>query len=187
MGVPTESIDFDPPQPVPGYDETELQIARQWTFAARVVRNIRLTMMLYAKLRKTKKDWALDPEFAKHDLDFPRWPRELPRDLQLILPPDGSAPYIPNSFVANMHCYHYLSVIMHHRPQIHSLEEAPDGGGWKQHMLVCHDAAKKMCRIQESILQNYGLAGLICMQRGMSFTIYCVLTSTMIHLVRTLL
>jgi hypothetical protein len=183
MGVPTETIDFEPPQPMAGYDETELQITRQWTYFCRIIRNIRDTIKLYAKLGKAKKDWALDPAMANHDLDFPRWLRELPRDLQLILPADGSAPYIPNSFVANMHCYHYLSVIMHHRPQIHSLEESAEGGDWKQHMLTCHEAAKKMCRIQESILQNYGLAGLVCMQRGMSFTIYCVLTCTMMHLV----
>ena len=184
LAVATETIDFEPPQGIPGFDETEAQITRQWTYMCGVVRNIRNSMTLYSKLHKTKKDWALDPEFANHDLDFPKWLRELPRDLQIPLPPDGSAPYIPNTFIANMHCYHYLSAIMHHRPQIHSLEETADGGNWKQHILTCHDAAKRMCRIQESILQNYGLPGLLCMQRGMSFTIYCVLTCTMLHLVR---
>lgn len=161
-----------------------MQITRQWSYLSRIIRNIRQSITLYSRLRKTKKDWALDPEFASHDQDFSLWLRELPRDLQIILPTDGSSsPYLPNTFVANMHCYHYLSTIMHHRPQIHSLEDVADGNSWKRHMTICHDAAKRMCRIQESILQNFGLPSMLHMQRGMSFTIYCVLTCTMMHLV----
>lgn len=164
-----------------------MQITRQWSYLSRIIKNIRQSIKLYSKLRKTKKDWALDPEFVSHDQDFTLWLTELPRDLQVILPADGSSPYLPNTFVANMHCYHYLSTVMHHRPQIRSLEDVADENSWKRHMVICHDAAKRMCRIQESILQNFGLPSMLCMQRGMSFTIYCVLTCTMMHLVSNIL
>lgn len=183
FSVLTDTIDFEPPQPIPGFDETEMQISRQWSYLVRIIKNIRQSILLYAKLRKTKEDWALDPEFANHDQDFPLWLSVLPRDLQIVLPADGSPPYLPSTFVANMHCYHYLSTIMHHRPQIRSLENVADENSRKRHMIICHDAAKKMCRIQESILQNFGLHSMLLMQRGMSFTIYCVLTCTMMHLV----
>jgi hypothetical protein len=73
---------------------------------------------------------------------------------------------------------------MHYRPQIHYLMEH-DGGSnsWKPQMALCLDAAKKMCRIQEAMLRNSGFEALMLMQRGISFTIYCVLTCAMLHLV----
>ena len=43
--------------------------------------------------------------------------------------------------------------------------------------------AKILCRLQEAILGAFGLTGLLCMQRGINFTIYAILTCTMIHLV----
>lgn len=104
-----------------------------------------------------------------------------------MLPADGSTPRIPNSYVANMHCYYYLSVIMHHRPKIQYMEDNANFGAMREVLLVCHDAAKKMCRIQESILENYDLPAFVWMQRGISFTVYCVLSCTMLHLVSLLL
>jgi hypothetical protein len=162
-------------------EENEFQISYQFVYFARVVKNIRDTLRIYTRLKKSKKEWALDPDFVAHDQSFPKWIRELPQDLQIAFPQDGSSPWVPTSFIGNMHCYHYLSLIMHHRPQIHYLSETD--GNWKEHMMICHEAAKNMCRIQESILQNHGMSGLLCMQRGISFTIYCVLTCTMLHLV----
>lgn len=50
-------------------------------------------------------------------------------------------------------------------------------------MEVCYDSAKKMCRLQEAVFHAFGLSGLLCMQRGINFVIYSVLTCTMIHLV----
>jgi hypothetical protein len=37
--------------------------------------------------------------------------------------------------------------------------------------------------LQEGLLQSFGMTGLLCMQRGINFTIYCVLTCTVLHLV----
>lgn len=166
---------------MPGQDEAEFQTSYQFVWFARVVKNVRTTINIYSRLKKSKQDWATDPSNTEHNDSFPRWIQELPQDLQITFPQDGSSPWFESSFVGNMHCYHYLSVIMHHRPQMHYLTETD--GDWRAHMLVCHDAAKRMCRIQESILQSYGMEGLMCMQRGISFTIYCVLTCNMLHLV----
>ncbi|KAF5863396.1 hypothetical protein ETB97_010154 [Aspergillus alliaceus] len=38
-------------------------------------------------------------------------------------------------------------------------------------------------KLQEAILERFGLAGLLSMQRGINFAIYCIMTCTMLHLV----
>jgi hypothetical protein len=165
---------------MPGLDEADFEVSFQFVYMTRIVHNVRDIIRIYAKVKRLK-DWYLDPEFVGHDSSFAKWLRELPQSLHVAYPEDGSSPYLPSSFSANMNCYHYLAVIMQHRPQIHYLT-ATDGN-WKHHMILCHDAAKKICRIQEAILENYGLSGMMCMQRGISFTVYCVLTCVMLHLV----
>lgn len=180
LSVHHDTVDFEPPARIPALDETEFQISYQFVYFLRTIRNVAGTMRIYAKVKRLK-NWYLDSEFVGHDQMFPKWLNELPHDLLVVFPEDGSAPYLPSPFIANMNCYHYLSVIMQHRPQVHYLT-ATDGN-WRHHMIVCHDAAKKICRIQEAILRNYGLPGMVCMQRGISFTVYCVLTCVMLHLV----
>jgi hypothetical protein len=141
---------------------------------------------MYGKLKKKTNEWALDSGFIAHNKDFSQWLQELPEDMQIVYPPDGSAPWIPSHYIANMHSYHYLGVIMHLRPQLHAVSDSYDGT-WKQHMVSCYSAAKNMCKLQEAVIKTYGLPGLLCMQRGISFTIYAVLTCTMLHLVGILL
>lgn len=170
------------PRPVAGADDSEFQLSRQFAQFTRVVKNIQQTTVMHGKLRKRSKEWSLDPEFVGHNTDYPVWIRELPEDMQIHYPEDGSAPWIPSHFIANMHCYHYLGVIMHLRPQLAALSDSFDGI-WKQHMISCYSAAKNMCKLQEAIIDTYGIPGLLCMQRGISFTIYSVLTCTMLHLV----
>lgn len=148
----------------------------------RIAKNIKETNLMWQALKKRKKDWGLDPAFVSHNQSFVNWMQDLPRDLQVQLLPDGSMPWIPSHYVGQLHAYHHLSIIMHHRPQIHFLSDAGDPS-WKSHMLLCHSSAKAMCRLQEAIVQKYGLEALSCMQRGISFTIYSVLTCTMLHLV----
>lgn len=180
-----DTIDFDPPRPSPALDATEFQISRQFSQYIRIVKNIQQTVLMYGKLKKKTNDWALDPNFVNHNKNFPLWIQELPEDMQIIYPDDSSPPWIPSHYIANMHSYHYLGVIMHLRPQLHACSDSYDGT-WKQHMVSCYSAAKNMCRLQEAIIKTYGLPGLLCMQRGISFTIYAVLTCTMLHLVSTL-
>lgn len=148
----------------------------------RSIRNVRESTVLMLTLRKKMSAWALDPTFMQHNKDFDRWLRALPGHLQIAYPSDGSAPWIPSHFVANLHSYHYLSVIMHHRPQLQFLS-ASLNGSWKREMLTCYSAASRLCRLQEAVLDSFGMAGLLCMQRGINFTIYTVLTCTMLHLV----
>jgi hypothetical protein len=186
FGVDVDTVDFTVPRSVPGLDEAEYQVSRQFAYYLRIVKNIYYTTTMHGRLRKKSKDWALDPEFVQHNQSFPLWLRELPHNLQIAYPPDNSPPWIPSHYVANLHCYHLLCVIMHHRPQLHVLSDSFDGV-WKQHMVICYSAAKDLCKLQEAIMKNYGLSGMLCMQRGISFTIYAVLTCTMLHLVRDLM
>lgn len=172
------------PRPIPGLDPYELQVSRQFTQYVRALKNVHATTVMHGKLRKKTPDWALDPVFVAHNADFPIWLRELPDDMQISYPPDGSAPWIPSHFIANMHSYHSLGIIMHLRPQLHAISD-PYDGLWKQHMLACYSAAKNLCKLQEAVLKTYGLPGLLCMIRGISFTVYAILTCTMLHLVST--
>ncbi|KAF1997470.1 hypothetical protein P154DRAFT_280960 [Amniculicola lignicola CBS 123094] len=182
FGVDMDTIDFEMPKPTPALDGSEFQISRQFAQYIRVAKNVQKTTVMYGRLKKKRSDWATSPEFVAHNADFPVWLRELPEDMQIVYPQDGSAPWIPSHYVANMHCYHYLGVIMHLRPQLHALSDSFDGI-WKQHMIACYSAAKNMCKLQEAILKTYGLPGMLCMMRGISFTVYAVLTCTMLHLV----
>jgi hypothetical protein len=179
-----DTIDFEPPRPSPALDAAEFQVSRQFSQYIRIIKNIQQTVLMYGKLKKKTDDWALDTSFIDHNKDYPLWLQQLPEDMQIIYPDDGSPPWIPSHYIANMHTYHYLGVIMHLRPQLHAVADSYDGT-WKQHMLSCYSAAKNMCKLQEAVIKTYGLPGLLCMQRGISFTIYAVLTCTMLHLVST--
>jgi hypothetical protein len=120
------------------------------------------------------------------DSSYPKWFQTLPPDLQINVPKDGFEPWVSSAFLGNCHSYYYLSLIMHHRPQVHYLMEEVAGDSYKRYMLICLDAAKRLCRIQESMLRTLGPAGFESMIRGMSFTIYALLTCTMLHLVSLL-
>ena len=175
-----DSVDFSTSR-LTGLDESEAQISRQFSYLMRVISNIRETAQLHGRLKKRKKDWPLEPEFVHHNQVFEQWIHNLPRDLHISFPQDGSPPWIPSHFIANLHCYHHLTVVMHHRPQFQFSMDF--NGTWKQHMEICYTSAKMICRLQEAILRQYGLPGLLCMQRGINFTIYAILTCTILHLV----
>lgn len=137
---------------------------------------------VYGRIKKTK-DWGIDPEFVQLNPSFHSWLNEVPADLTVTYPPDGSAPWLPSPFIGNLHSYYYLSILLLHRPQLNFLQPNAPDGQWKKHMVVCYNSAKILCRLQEAVLQAFGLNGLQCMQRGINFTIYAVLTSIVIHLV----
>jgi hypothetical protein len=182
FGVSLETVDFEIPRSSSGMDPSEFQISCQFTQYVRIVKNVQQTTVMHGKLKKKTNDWALDPNFVAHNANFPVWLRELPDNMQIAYPPDGSAPWIPSHYIANMHCYHHLAVIMHLRPQLNAVSDTYDGI-WKQHMVACYSAAKNLCKLQEAVMKTYGLPGLLCMVRGLSFTVYSVLTCTMLHLV----
>ncbi|KAF2277497.1 uncharacterized protein EI97DRAFT_375360 [Westerdykella ornata] len=182
FGVGLDTVDFEMPRPTPALDATEYQISRQFSQYIRIIKNIYETCILYGRLKKKTNDWGRDPTFIAHNKDFPAWLRDLPEDMQIVYPPDGSIPWIPSHYIANMHTYHYLGHIMHLRPQLHVVSD-PNDSAWKQAMASAYSAAKNMCKLQEAVLKVYGLPGLLFMQRGISFTVYAVLTCIMLHLV----
>ncbi|KAL8753108.1 MAG: hypothetical protein Q9199_005279 [Rusavskia elegans] len=182
LGVDPDSVDFNVLQPVPGIDTSDYQISRQFQYLVRNVRNVRHLHDTYGKVRR-QKDWASDPKFTSLNPEAISWADDLPKDLQVEYPERDAPPYLSNHFVGNMHCYYHLNVIMVHRPQLMSSRSFAAGGSWRKHMEVCYESSKKICRLQEAIFHTFGLSGLLCMQRGINFVIYTVLTCTMIHLV----
>jgi hypothetical protein len=176
-------LDRNEPQLIAGIDGHERQVSRQFVYFVRLVWDIRHTLELYRDLHKKGSSYALDAEYVSLDDSYLKWFQKLPQDLQIAIPKAGYEPWISSAFLGNLHSYYYLSLIMHHRPQVHHLMEQLEGDSWKRYMLICLDAARKMCRIQESMFRTLGPAGFGCMLRGMSFTIYALLTCTMLHLV----
>ncbi|KAK1808675.1 hypothetical protein LTR12_016972 [Friedmanniomyces endolithicus] len=182
FAVEPETLDLDVPAPNADVDPFEYQTSRRFTYMVQAVRNIKVSNALWQKTRRVKKDWALDPAFVRHNEEIVLWLNRLPADLQLHYPNDGGPPWLGNDhFVAYTHCYHHLVVIMHHRPQLQQLLERHDQK-FKVHLDTCLQSAALMCRIQEALVRDFGLHGLHFMQRGIGFTIYCVLTCTMLHL-----
>lgn len=139
---------------------------------------------VYARLKKSK-EWGIDPAFVQISPTIDSWLSELPPDLGVNYPADGSPPWLPSAYVGNMHSYYYLSIILFNRPQLAFLSPGAAGGQWKHHMLVSYNAAKMLCRLQEAVMGTFGLNGLLCMQRGINFTIYAVLACIVLHLVRS--
>lgn len=187
LAVKADSVDLTVPKQLPtGAEDSEYHVTRNFSYIARIAKNIWYMNQLYGRIKR-KIDWGSDPEVMKLIPQFELWLTELPTDLKVNYPPDGSPPWLPNPVVGNMHSYYYLSIIIAHRPPLSVLDPNEVDGQWKQHMLMCYDAAKLLCRLQEAILLQFGLSGLQCMQRGVNFTIYCVLSCIVLHLVSPML
>lgn len=182
MGVDPNTVDFDVQLPGLGIDTSDSQITRQFQYLVRNVRNVRNLHDTYGKIKR-QKDWASDPKFTRLNPEALSWVENLPKDLQVDYPEGDAPPLLSNHFIGNVHSYYHLNVIMVHRPQLMSSSSFSAGGSWRKHMEVCYDSAKKICRLQEAVFRTFGLSGLLCMQRGINFVIYSVLTCTMIHLV----
>ena len=182
MDVDLETVDFSIERPSPTIEASDYQVSRQFTYLARNVKNVRNMSDLYTRIKK-QKDWASDPTFINLNPTVLKWLDDLPSDLRVTFPEGDAPPWLPNHFVGNMHAYYHLNIIMLHRPQLMSAHSFSTGGAWKQQMTLCYNSAKAICRLQAAVLQTFGLSGLLCMQRGINFVIYSVLTCTMIHLV----
>jgi hypothetical protein len=176
-----DTLDLNVPRPVPGED-AEFLVTRNFTFLCRVVRVVRRMNDALGRIKK-KKDWGVDPELVQLNPVYEAWMSDLPADLQITFPPNGSPPWLPSHFIGNLHAYYHLGILILHRPQLSFMDPTGLDGGWKQHMMICYSSAKLLCRVQEGILQSFGLPGLLCMQRGINLTIYMVLTCTVLHLV----
>ncbi|KAJ8123906.1 hypothetical protein ONZ43_g260 [Nemania bipapillata] len=182
LSVELESLDFNVPQLMHGVEEDEHQISRDFIFFVRIVRMVSKMNTVYLKVKK-RKDWGLDPEFVQLNPQLRSWLNELPPHMNVTFPRDGSPPWLPSHFIGNVHSYYHLATILLRRPQLTFLEPMGIDGQWKAHMIVSYASAKALCRLQESMLQSFGLSGLQCMQRGISFTIYAILSCIVLHLV----
>lgn len=182
MAVDIESVDFNVPKPIPGGDDAEYLISRNFTYFARNVRNIAKITCIYVRL-KNKKDWGIDPEFQQMDHAFSQFLAEIPADLTVTFPPDGSAPWLPSPFLGNIHSYYYLTLILFHRPQLSFFDPTTQEAQWKHHMMICYNSARALCRLQEAIINSFGVMGLQCMQRGFSLAVYAGLSCIVLHLV----
>lgn len=182
LSVDVESVDYSVPGPIPNGDESEYHVSRNFTYLARIVRGIGRMNRVYSRIKKTNT-WGIAPEFIKLNSELHTWESELPADLILNYPPDGSTPWLPSAFLGNVHSYYHLSIILFHRPQLAFLDPTAADGQWKHHMMICYDAAKTLCKLQEAVLNGFGLTGLLCMLRGINFTIYAVLACVVLHLV----
>jgi len=181
--VDTETVEFNLPNLTADVDPFEHQTSRRLAYMTQAFRNIRESNKLFQIMKRHKKDWALDPTFVRRNEEIAAWVRQLPSDMQVHYPADDSPPWLASDhFVGYIHCYHHLVVVMHHRPQLQALLEKRDPS-FKTHLEICLQSAAKMCKIQEALVRDFGLHGLQFMQRGISFTIYAVLTCTMLHLV----
>lgn len=181
-GVDPETVDMRPTLDIDGLDQFEIDRSRQYAYFVRNAYHIRLITDIYHKIKK-QKDWGANPRFVEKNPLFTDWLQSLPQDLQINYPSDGSPPWIPSHFVGNMHSHCHLGIILLHRPQLLASKSFAAGGGWKIHMALCYSSAKSLCRLQEGILERFGLRGLLFMQRGINFAIYCILTCTMLHLI----
>ena len=182
MGVDPDSVDLRIQPLSAALNNDDHEVARQFTYLVRIVRNVRLMNDIYGRIKK-RPNWGADPEFVRLNPSFTDWLSDLPRDLQLEYPADGSPPWIPTHYIGNLHTYYHLSIIMLHRPQLMFSGTFTADGSWKQHMALCYSSAKYLCRLQEALLHTFGQPGLLCMQRGINYTIYSVLTCAMLHLV----
>ncbi|KAK5806977.1 hypothetical protein VI817_001235 [Penicillium citrinum] len=181
-GVDTETVDMRTTLDIRGLDAYETDRSRQYAYFVRNAHHIRIITDIYHKIKK-QKDWGANPQFAQKNPLFADWLHSLPPDLQVNYPADGSPPWIPSHFVGNMHSHCHLAIILLHRPQLVASQSFAAGGEWKIHFSLCYASAKNICRLQEAILERFGLSGLLYMQRGINFAIYCILTCTMLHLV----
>lgn len=181
--VKVESVSFQVQSPSSAPDDFEYRTSRRTTYFAQVVRNIKHTNMLWQTKKRLTDDWALDPTFVRHNESIDTWVDELPPDMQLDYGDDDRPVLLNgNHYVAYLHMYHNLVVIMHHRPQLVMLLGKGDQS-FKRHLDICNESAMIICRLQEALFRDFGLHGLQFMLRGIGFTIYCILTSTMLHLV----
>ncbi|PHH83873.1 hypothetical protein CDD83_2884 [Cordyceps sp. RAO-2017] len=182
LSVDLNSVDFSIPPQIAGSDDGEYLVSRNFAYFARLVRNIGKMSNVYARIKR-KKDWGMDPEFQQLSQSINAFPAELPADMAVTFPPDDSPPWLSSSFLGNLHSYYYLTLILYHRPVLSFLDPTTNEAQWKQHMLICYNAARALCRLQEGIVQAFGLNGLQAMQRGFSFTVYAGLSCIVLHLV----
>ncbi|RKF63210.1 putative transcription factor cys6 [Erysiphe neolycopersici] len=182
LSVNIDSVDIRIPRVILEDDDTEPYISRDFAHIAIVCRNIRILNNVCSRIKNSGPKWWFNPEFTRLGPLFESLIKNLPDELQVTYPSDGSPPWLRSHFVGNLHSYYHLSILMLHRHPLKHMEPKRIDGSWKYHMSICFNSAKLLCRLQEAIFQSYGSDGILCMQRGLNFSIYCNLTCTALYL-----
>ncbi|KAF3938568.1 hypothetical protein ABW19_dt0209387 [Dactylella cylindrospora] len=177
VDIPTSSALFD-------MTEKELNTYVNFTYFVDLIKLIRRINDVFARL-KTSSNWAGDPEFLACGPSFDHWFMTLPRHLQVDVPIDANMPMEPllSHYAGNLLVYGHLARIMFHRPALAFARNFTATGHWRIHLQACYDSSRKACRLTEAVMDQYGIRGLQCMLRGINFTIYAMLTCTMVNLV----
>jgi len=181
FSVDIQSVDLENTLVFPLMSDDEQTITAEFNQLMRAIRVVRTTNRNWAHLRRTKADWANDVLFVENNKDVGDWLVELPDHLRIEFPTDGTLPQIPSHFLANLHCYYYLAVLLQHRPQVELLTR--EDARYAEEVATCYDAAKRICVLQEALKEKYGWPGLFPMLRGVHFHMYCVVACLMHHLV----
>ena len=163
MSASADTVDFSIPPSIPG-DEAETRVWRQYMYLARACRQLRGLFEIYGTVKK-ENGWQSHPKIQALNPSFPNWLNDLPPDMQIHYPADGSPPWLESHVVGFIHCYYHLGVLLLRRPQLMTSSFATSTE-WKEHMSASYTSAKAICRIQESLLQNFGVEGLSYGQRG---------------------
>ncbi|KXG51136.1 Transcription factor [Penicillium griseofulvum] len=98
-GVDPQTVDMRPTLDIRGLDHYEIDRSRQYAYFVRNAHHIRIITDIYHKVKK-QKDWGADARFVQSNPLFADWLRNLPPDLQVNYPADGSPPWLPSHFVA---------------------------------------------------------------------------------------
>lgn len=180
LTVPVGTVDFSLGLNEDGFHSATKE-EFQFTQLALLVRNIKELYSTYL-VGKVDPKLATEAEFLRHKSVLESWLNSLPPHLTVGNADDGSSLILRSAFVGHLHSFYCLGLIMLNRVQLPLYDKHTANEQWLRHMLICHAAVKELCRLHEAIINQYGLRGVQCMQRGANFTIYCMLLCVVVHL-----
>ncbi|KAK6533042.1 hypothetical protein TWF281_007204 [Arthrobotrys megalospora] len=185
MASDPTTIDIPASSSLLDMSEKELTVHMNFSYFVELLKLIRRINDVFARLKATGANWAGDPEFLSCGPSFDNWLYTLPQHLQIDVPTDPNMPMEPvlTHYAGNLLIYGYLARIMFHRPALAFARNFTATGQWRIHLKACYDSSRKACRLTEAVMDQYGIRGLQCMLRGINFTIYAMLTCTMVNLV----
>ncbi|KAJ6257794.1 hypothetical protein Dda_7583 [Drechslerella dactyloides] len=182
------AVDIPASSSVLDMSDRELEIHVNFCYFVELLKLIRGMSDTFARLY-AKSDgsasWAGSPDFLAWGPKFDEWLINSPPKLQIDVPVDLNVEMKPpeSHFAGNLVIYGHLAKIMFHRPALAFAKNFTATGQWKYHLKASYDSSRKSVRLTEAILEVHGIRGLMCMLRGINFTIYAILTCTMVNLV----
>ncbi|EEP76620.1 predicted protein [Uncinocarpus reesii 1704] len=180
FAVDVETVDIGTTWNVSGLDAYEMERSRQYAYLVQNALNMRRFIDTH-KQSKRQSDGLKDPRFTANNNALDELIANLPADLQVVFPTEGSSPWLSSHFMGNLNVHFHLSVILQHRSQLTTASDGSRPTSWRTHMTRCYSSAKAIYHLQDAIISTSGLTSLSYMQRGIHFTVYCILTCLMVH------